>query len=679
VAAEIARLIAGGMAPEEIALAVRSPGLVAELLAEVLGAAGVPYALQRRRRLADSAIGAALIGLLRSVPRAGGGGPAGTVGDLLAWLRAPGLLELPALADRLERDARRHGLASAAQARALWEERHWQLDAIEQLAEAQGGSPAGLIDRAARELSRLLGAPRGRSASVLAADEADEARAHATARRALEELRELGELEPALVPGEAWALAEELAAVEFVSGEPPTAGAVAVSDPLALRARRVRALFLCGLQEGVFPARPRRQGLLADEERRQLAEASGLLLGGHEDALAAERYLLYAAVSRPEELLVLSWHVADDDGAPTARSLFVEDVCDLFEEDLLEHPRRRALGARGAISGGGASREGPPEGFPTVRRLPSSEEALRDERVLAQLRERTWSASQLESLISCPVRWFVERVLRPGAYDPDAEPLRRGALAHAVLNDTLEELRAQTGSALPTPANLSQARELLRTSLAERERELSLSAAPERLPGARLRLASELERYLEFAAGLQCGLSPGPLELAFGFTAEEEEGAGEELPAFDLGGGVMLRGRIDRVDLSPGGEAVVLDYKSGNAAAPGRWIGDGKVQVALYMLAVESLLGYHAAGGFYQPLSGSDLRARGVLEEDSGIELECVRGDVRPREEVRELLEQALALARSAAERARRGELEARPQTCSPNGCSYPSICRCRP
>jgi len=54
----------------------------------------------------------------------------------------------------------------------------------------------------------------------------------------------------------------------------------------------------------------------------------------------------------------------------------------------------------------------------------------------------------------------------------------------------------------------------------------------------------------------------------------------------------------------------------------------GEVQVALYMRAVEELLGLEAAGGFYQPLSGSDLRARGVLDGESGVEIECVRGEV---------------------------------------------------
>ena len=80
----------------------------------------------------------------------------------------------------------------------------------------------------------------------------------------------------------------------------------------------------------------------------------------------------------------------------------------------------------------------------------------------------------------------------------------------------------------------------------------------------------------------------------------------------------MLRGRIDRVDYSPAGDAVVVDYKSGSATLPSRWMREGKVQVPLYMLAVERLLERTAVGGFYQPLSGEDLRARGILDEDTG-------------------------------------------------------------
>ncbi len=359
VAAEIGALLGNGIAPEEIAVLVRAGGTDLDLLEEVFTASRIPFALRRTRPFGDTAIGRALIGLLRCVPVADASQPdgqrhAGELGDLLAWLRAPGLLEMasargagPSLADRLELSARRAGALSAAQGRALWEQHNWHLDVIDQLAEAQGRGAAALCERAARELYWLFCAPRRAGASVLAADELDEAGALAAGRRALGELRELARIGPALAPATAGELARALERLEVVGGGEASqaAGAVAVLDPLALRARRVQVLFACGLQEGVFPARARPQPFLAEEQRRRLAEVSGLRLGEHEDVLAAERYLLYAAVSRPQEQLFLSWHVADDEGEATSRSLFVDDVCDLFSESLYSARRARPLGA----------------------------------------------------------------------------------------------------------------------------------------------------------------------------------------------------------------------------------------------------------------------------------------------------------------------------------------------
>ena len=675
VASEVRALLDEGIRPEEIAVVHRTPSAVAELLGEVFVAHRVPYSLERRVGFANTAIGGALVGALRSTT------DAGEVTDLLAWLRSPGLLVRLELADRLEAKAKREGVSSAVRARAIWEAEHWRLEALDHLSEAAHRGGRALCERAMRELEWLFNAPRRGSAALLGSDELDEVRALAAGRRALAELGGLASGVPELGV-DAAELARVLEGLQIVNGERAGEGKVAVVDPLALRARRVRALFLCGLQEGVFPASARPEPLLSEEERRRLAETSGLRLeGGRQgDALVAERYALYAAVSRPEELLVLSWHAADDDGVAQARSLFVDDIVDLFEEGLVGRRVCRALGAVDL-----------PAGAP---RSPTPLAPLRDEEIAQELREHVWSASSLEVWAGCPVKWFVERMLRADDLDPEPEPLARGGLAHAVLKDTFEGLRERTGSARLSGARLRLAKELLREALSTREADFPLSAAPERRPGLRRRLEADLERYLEHAVEQESPLEPTYLELGFGFGDRPAGEASEEgrdpalpvgsadtagLPALDLGEGLRLRGRIDRVDVATGGgQAVVYDYKGRNAPPAAKWTEQGNVQVALYMRAVEELLGLEAAGGFYQPLSGGDLRARGVLDFESGIEIECVRGEVREHAEMRELLVQAVATAREAAAQAGRGELEPRPRTCAyRGGCMYPTICRC--
>src|SRR5438876_871419 len=339
-------------------------------------------------------------------------------------------------------------------------------------------------------------------------------------------------------------------------------------------------------RRSIISARPRSgapwrwpSGRAASSNGCSRRRAAGPLLGAPADALAAERYLLYAAVSRPQELLVLSWHAAGEDGAPAMRSLFVDDVCDLFHDTLAERRIRGRVASAASSSGGRL----PAPGGDPPRGAAGAIAPLRDPGLLAELGAHTWSPSSLGVWMSCPVRWLVERMLRAEDLDPDPEPLARGGLAHAALRHTLEALRRETGSARLTPARLGRARELLARALEENEAEFTLSAAPERRPGARRRLRADLERYLEHAAASAAedpdardALEPAYLELEFGFAAPGDDGAPDgaapgKLPAFELGGGVMLRGRIDRVDVNREGEAVIYDYKGRSVWPAAKW------------------------------------------------------------------------------------------------------------
>ena len=116
-----------------------------------------------------------------------------------------------------------------------------------------------------------------------------------------------------------------------------------LADPLAIRARRFRAILVCGLQEGELPRRPQPEPFLDDGARAALAIASGLVLGRHEATLPRERSLFYACVSRPEEALFLSFRSSDEEGGPQQPSPFLDDVRALFTDELWEERGRRLL------------------------------------------------------------------------------------------------------------------------------------------------------------------------------------------------------------------------------------------------------------------------------------------------------------------------------------------------
>jgi hypothetical protein len=666
--AEVLALLREGILPEQVAIVVRSLERAAPLLDSVLGGYGIAVAYELEVPLSHAALGRSLLALARCAGPDG----AASADELLRWLRTPGRLERPELADGLELRVRRGALRSAAQAQAAL---GWRLEELDALRAAE--DPGAELVQRGRELL-AAGHPAG---TPLDAEGELDARALGRLAGALEELSAVGER-----PGIA-ELPGLLETLRVQAGRPARPGAVLLTEPLEVRARRFRAVIACGLCEGEWPAPGRGDPLLGDEQRTELARCSGLRLAPREDRLEAERYLFYSAVSRATERLALSWRSCDEEGNLVLASPFLADVCQCFEAELWQRRRRRPL----------AEVVWPADQAPTERErararaaevglaAPAGGEAdalaLSAPALACVRHSEVVSGGALELFAACPVAWLVDRQLEPVALEPDSEPLRRGSYMHWVLERVLSGL----GGPLHE-GSLALSLELLDRILAEPwpgedaaapgEPPIGLGR-PERVRAAmRLGIAADLRRYLRHEAARGPGWPPASVELRFGFS---EEGG---LPALTLSGEpgpVALRGVIDRIDVEPGSRrAIVRDYKSG-AARPehqgARWLADASLQVGLYMLAVARLLELEPVAGLYQPLGGRDLRPRGVFRKDA-LDGDLVANDGREPAELEALLSSVEGLAVELAARLRAGRLARQPQTCSRDGCRFPGICR---
>lgn len=669
VAAEVLKLLRAGTAAGDVAVVFRNPDDYSSVVEQVFEAYGITYSIDRWAPVPHTALGHGLLALMRAA------GPGGTADDLLAWLRTPGKLTQPQLADRLEAEVRQAGARSAREARAIWEDEldRWRLEELDRLA-AVAGDPVAYLDALERESERLFAAPYRRRAHVLAEEELDDARVYSAVRGAL------GDVRRALAGGVATgldldALHAILERLRVRLGAMPQPDRVQVAAPEAIRARRFEAVFVCGLQEGEFPRRAKPEPFLPDDDRRDIAKATGLVLPVREDQLERERYLFYVAASRAERLLVLSFRASDEEGGPEPRSFFVDDLLDLFEGEPA--CLRRSLSDVTWAPEEAPTREEWERAIAALgpRSTPPAPDGLRDEATIAELAgEWTFSASALEAFADCPVKWLVERRLRPNALEPDPEHMVRGSYAHDVLRLTFSRLFEATGSRRVTPANLADAERILLETLAERQREFRLSPDQIRVRTAVRRLEFDLLRLLRREAESDSVFEPAELEVDFG---SGEEGA---LRAAGLGlEGVSIRGRIDRVD-TWGDWALVRDYKSGSSGYPSkRWKDDRRLQVAVYLLALRELRELRPAGGVYQPLSGSDPKPRGALLEDLREELGSgwTKTDWRSAEELEQHLDDARETVRGVIEKLREGRVRPCPDTCAWNGgCSYPAICR---
>ena len=666
--AEVLRMLREGTPPGEIAVVFREPEGYASMVEQVFGSYGIPYSIDRSVPLAHTALGHGLLALLRCAVLGG------SADDLLAYLRTPGRLRRPHLADRLEAEVRRAGASSAVAARAIWEgtDGRWPLGDLDRLAGAR--DMTAFLAELGRCLERLFAAPYERSAHVFRGAELDDPRAHRAGHDALAELRAVIAADPR-VRLDHQRVHDTLAELRVRVGETPQPDRVQVASPLSIRARRFQAVLVCGLQEGEFPRRAAPEAFLPDADRREIARASGLPLPLREDQLDRERYLFYVCASRAERELVLSSRYCDEEGNPQAESFFLDDAREALG-DLDEHVRTRSLGdVTWALDEAptpeewerALARRGP-------RHVPAGARPLSAQPALRELERReVVSAGALERFAGCAVKWLVEDVLDPEKLEPDPEQMVRGSYAHRVLELTYRRLREQTGSRRVTPENLPDAERLVVEALAECQGEFRLSPNQVRVRAAVRRLEFDLLRYLRHEAGRDGLLEPEHLELRFGFADCEH-------PAVELEGGLRVRGVIDRVD-THGGWALVRDYKSGKVDTykASDWEPKKRFQAALYMMVVERLLGLRPAGGVYVPLGGQDRRPRGLLAADAADELggDFVDRDVKGEEEFAEGTAWAQQAIADAAARMRSGRIEPCPDSCAyRGGCSHPSICR---
>jgi ATP-dependent helicase/DNAse subunit B len=688
IGAALLELVRDGAAPGDIAVLARDAEQ-GPLLQQVLESYGLPVERAERVPVARTRLGAGVLAFARAAL-------GGSVGDLLGWLRTPGKVADARVVDELERRARRAEVSSAEDAMRLWgvspaetvaagtertpsphafEDRAGsaatqqvlegvatRLEALREAA-AEGTDP--LLDVLQDELEAIWTAPHHRQAAVLGAEAHADARVAAEVRHAAQELRRLADADPALT-GDAHDVIRTLGAVEVRLGTPRGDG-VLLADPLTVRARRFRVVVVCGLQESAFPKRPTAEPFLDDADRRTLAQVSGIVLPLHEDALARERFLFYTAVSRAEEVLFLSFRASDEEGEPQLRSPFVDDVRALFTEELWTGRGRRLLAevtwppAQAPtpleLRRAQAAAAGPAQPEPGPLALPGAGAV---KTLLAA--HDTESARGLETFAACGVRWLVERQLRPRQLEPDPEAMRRGSLAHDVLEKTLSTLKERTGSARLTPETRDAAQAAL-TSVVDA---LRASRAGVRARAGLRALEVELARFLDSECANGPGYEPEYLEWRFG-------GPKDDHGPLQLSG-VAVTGRVDRIDVGAAG-AVVRDYKASKGYPRASWAADGQLQAALYALAARELLGLDPAGALYQPLRGKDLRPRGGARE-GGAAVGMVDNDVMDPGDWEALLDELRDQAQDAAARMRAGEIRPCPSRCTPRGCAYPGICR---
>jgi len=685
IAVEVARLLASGCEPEQIAIVVRDPGRRGPLIASVLEAYGIPTALEAEVPASTTSVGGSLIALLEAVLGSG------RATDLLRYLRGPAGIS-PGRVDWFERKLRRNRVQTAAAALLLWEEQYEPLEAVARLRES-AGRPAHLTAEVGA-LAAAMGARVGTE---------PEARAAAAISTAMAERAELEGLAP--LPE---AIARTLAGIRVRVWSGPVGERVRIADPRRVRAARFDNVFVASLQDGEFPrGGAHTDPFLSERQREQLG------LQPRHDNAAEERYLFHVCLALPKRRLFLSYRDSDENGAAEAPSPFLEDVRQMLETSESEARGRglaevvhrlgeapseaelaRAIAARGAetdpdrlLRAAGAEGEIADRIRQRLVGARNAEAATRapgpltNPAVLASLGDvHAYGGTTLEGFDVCSYRWFVSHELSPQPLDPPPDPLVQGGIVHRALYALYEE--RPDGDPLPRPGSLAAWIARGRELVGEIAAESGLGAHPaERAMLARVE--GLLARFLKEESQREtAGFEPWLLEAGFSESEEVEQ------PELEIDGW-RLHGAIDRVDRTADGRALVLDYKLSTRVSPRvRLEEEAKLQLQLYLIAVAELWGAEIVGGLYHPLRAtSERRPRGLVLEDAAADLAgygLSKTDRVEREEFEQLLADARRRAGEIVARMRAGLIDRDPgpreglrdHGICPAFCDFAPICR---
>ncbi len=689
VAEELRALAEAGMPLHEIALVVPRLERWQAPVETVLGTLGIPFAIEGRARLAQTAFGQALLALLRFAWGDGGRR------DLYAFLRSPfsgfGRANVDFLEGRLRGRAVAEGPLVEEETIRLRDGK--PLPVLETLRGA-----AGHVE-AVRELTAsMLRAAHGLDAPPVSEPSRQDLRAHDAVARLLDELDGWlglgGDLSAADV-------LDALERVEVRLARAGETGRVAVLDLQRVRTRRFEAVFLLGLEEGSLPRRELASPFLDDDARSELDGRTRSRLT-RPDPVARDRYLFYTACTRATRRLTLVREAATDEGSPREPSPFWDEVAALFDpEDVARWTRRRqlsqltwplddapsererlralALLAAKDVSGAEAlaSANGWERRLERARRAFTRSTRLTHPRALGELSARsTFNVTELERFADCSSAWFFERLIDPHTIDRKVDAMLRGSVAHTTLHRFYAGLPKAVGTERVEEAYLDRSLEFLfeclegalagvrmeMTDLERRELEQSLRR--------------DLEQLVRDEAKAELPLVPRRFEVGFG----SERSAPELQRGLDLGEGITLSGKIDRIDVDPGSaRGIVQDYKSGRTGHSAVEIEkELRLQIPLYMLVLRDLVGIEPLGGLYRPLAG-ERRPRGLLR--AGAKEDGIPGfnknDYLDEDEFWGQVEGARDLARGFAQRIQAGDVRHDPKggEC-PAWCDLWRMCR---
>ena len=119
---------------------------------------------------------------------------------------------------------------------------------------------------------------------------------------------------------------------------PPGLDYVTITDVRRTKLLNIKAAFVPGVNDGIFPARYMDTGLINDSDREILRTAGIELPGGINNELFAEKFLIYTALTRASHYLWVSYALSDSSGKAALPSFIIKRLKEISGVTITHYP-----------------------------------------------------------------------------------------------------------------------------------------------------------------------------------------------------------------------------------------------------------------------------------------------------------------------------------------------------
>ncbi len=113
---------------------------------------------------------------------------------------------------------------------------------------------------------------------------------------------------------------------------PPSLDQVVIGDVERTRIRNIKALFFVGANDTLLPGNAGSRGLLSERDREQFQKKDIRLSPGPKEQAYTQKFYLYMNLTKPSELLYLSWSKVSGDGKSLRPAYLISDIRRLFPD-----------------------------------------------------------------------------------------------------------------------------------------------------------------------------------------------------------------------------------------------------------------------------------------------------------------------------------------------------------